>query len=248
MRKAFVLSLVILALVSHNAYGEGASVSKQEGPNISINPEGYVAAMYAAHLRAVAEIPFEYGVMMYAAAKEQGIHPYDLAAVVIGENSWSYGDFSLVGAWDRSETAKFDYIPDEEGADGEVGIAQVMPSWAKKARKTCFEEGWRAGQCDQFTVENRNQATTNLRLAAFVVRMAQESHVEEGQTNHHWVAHYKCARKSRDSKCGQCGYAKRKFKRIRHSLVSWDKPVHIWKRNIREYARYRCSTKNKEVD
>lgn len=247
MRKVTILFVLALLLSPSVAHSEGASAPlvPQE---TQADPQGYVAALYAAHLRMVAEIPFEYGVMMYAASLEQGIHPYDLAAVVIGENSWSYGDFSLVGAWERPDSARFDYMPDEEGADGEVGIAQVMPMWASKAKKKCEEEVWVSGDCDLFTPENRNQATTNLRLAAFVVRMAQESHVDEGQSNHHWVAHYKCARKSRDNKCGQCGYAKRKFRRIRHSLVSWSKPVHIWKRNIREYKQFQCATKKREID
>lgn len=210
------------------------------------NPEGYVAILYATHLMLVADVPLEYGVYAYAAAKEQGIHPYDLAAVFIGENSWKYGDFSLIGAWRRPEDVVFDYVPHEEGQGGEVGIAQIMPGWPPKARKACQEESWAGGGCEELTVAKRTDPMTNMRLSAFVIRMAQESHSEEETVQsgeipdgyHNWVAHYKCARDARVDMCGQCGYSKRKFRRIRHSLVSWTKPVDIWVENLRQYNKW----------
>jgi hypothetical protein len=263
----------------------------------------YQMGFFALHLYYVADLPLEYGYYIWRFSAEQGIEPYDFAAYVVSEKSWSHSDFSIVGKLQRPKKVVFDYEPDAYGSGGELGISQIIPFWVRKARKRCKSENWAEGNCDELVeadepflkarkaykkarkefgkkspeaeaakkvmLDKRTGGMflphINFRVAAYVVRKAQEKHAEEltpkmikqckkarrkarkarkpppmcaTQLYHEWWAHLKLGPEDRDLKCGRPGYKKRKFPKVRYSMVAWSRPEHIWKANRKEWQKY----------
>jgi hypothetical protein len=103
---------------------------------------------FAGHLWFVVDMPPEFSRLIWKYSEEQGTDPYDLAAYVASENSWKYDDFSIKGAVERPSHIQFDYDPQSLGKGGELGIAQIMPYWVRKAREKCAEQSWALGDCE----------------------------------------------------------------------------------------------------
>lgn len=175
--------------------GQGGGSNGYQSP-----PRTPVAYAFAVHLYLAAELPIEYGLLIWEFGNEQrpyheawmadrgyqvgSFGPYDLAGYVVSEHSWKYKDFSIEGALARPK-GKIDYEPTALGDGDEQGIAQIKPSWVKKARNKCKKEGW--GACDELRLGDTEtraggmfEPRVNLRVAAYVVRKAHESHAKEG--------------------------------------------------------------------
>jgi len=201
-----------------------------------------VTLLFALHLNVVADVPFEYGVRVYLAAKEFGLHPYDLAATLISEHSGPDSDFSLFSSAGYRHT--FKYKPETLGrhakrGEKERGIFQVKPNWVFTANKK-LGTNWKKD--DLF------DASVNIRVGAFVISENIKSHKDCGDearkhglvdTLHSWTAHFKCAAKSRDDLLGRCRVAQRKWDKIRGSLTSV-LPVDVKKFGRAHNARVRA--------
>lgn len=206
-----------------------------------------IRTLFAIHMTMAAQIDPDVAVMVYDAAQEEGVDPYDVAAVMISEESGPDWDFSLVAAAGRREAGiSFGYEHDEVGGLGEMGYFQVAPRWGKLWAK---DRGIEASSVDL------HDAKTNIQVGAYVWRRALESHAKHAvgagdiddcirkksralrhraagedaelwpipdcrdKPDHHPIAHYKCTRDSRDSMCGQCARAQLKWGQIRESLT-----------------------------
>lgn len=170
----------------------------------------WLQLLFALHLYAVADLPPEYGAMIYDAAEEERIDPYDLAAVLISEKSGRDRDFSIEASFRRSYS--FEWDPLAHGDDDERGLAQLKPRHAKKAG---------------FVADQLWEPWPNIRTAAAVVAVNQESHetCESRRFNwHRWIAHYKCGPASRDGIDTRCYWSQRKWLYVRTSLVSIRSP------------------------
>lgn len=173
-------------------------------------------ALFALHLFVVAGIPPEISHHVWESSLHHDVHPYDTAATLISEHSGPQWDYSLLSA-DHS----IDWTA-RDGADGETGLMQVMPRWYKAAGADTAD----------------TSAATNIDVAAYVIAQAQASHAD-GSKARHWVEHYKCKRSARGTQCGQCGYASRKWQRIRASLTRITTPRALHRSHQKLWAN-RC--------
>jgi hypothetical protein len=206
-----------------------------------------IRTLFALHLTMAAQIEPEVGVMVYDAALEEGVDPYDVAAVMISEESGPDWDFSLVTAARRRTAGIYlGYEYDEVGQMGEMGYFQVAPRWGKLWAK---ERG-----LEPDTVDLHDEKT-NIQVGAFVWRKALESHAKHAVDekdiedckrrksrarrhiasgapeelwpmptcrdipDHHPIVHYKCKPESRNDMCGQCARAQLKWTQLRESLT-----------------------------
>jgi hypothetical protein len=106
----------------------------------------------------------------------------------------------------------------------------------------------------------------NIRVAAYVVRKAHESHdgkcpspkkvyeclrkrkralrhdksppVCQYREYHQWHAHLKLGEENRDFMCSQPGFKKRKMRQVRASIVSVFRPDEVWEEVRDEYQHY----------
>lgn len=164
--------------------------------------------LFALHLYVVADVPPEYGALVFEAALEEGIDPYDLGAVLISEKSGPDYDFSLLSA--LSSDTVYTWETDAEGSAGERGLFQLV---GRHAYKTGHQP------------EDLLEPKPNILTAASVVRHNHERHERCGENSvHDWIAHFKCAPAARDYLRGQCRYAQVKWTYLRHSLTSVFKP------------------------
>jgi hypothetical protein len=179
--------------------------------------------LFALHLYVVADVPPEYGALVYEAALQEGVHPYDLGAVLISEKSGPDYDFSLLTT--LADDTTWDWDTEAQGSDGEVGLFQLAPRHASKA-------GYKAGDLDE--------AEPNIRTAAVVVRYNHERHEKHGDTGCvSFIAHWKCAPSARRDTSGRCAYAQAKWQMLRVSLVSVFPPRSSWKRIKRRWKKLR---------
>ncbi|MHC4621434.1 MAG: lysozyme family protein [Planctomycetota bacterium] len=157
-------------------------------------------SLFVLHVWLVANIPPAMGATICLEAQSWG-ERYDTAALLISEHSGGRSDFSpaslLVG--DRPT-----YETDTTSPRGAVGVMQLWRGWAR-----------------EFDVDPEElfSATTNIRVGILAARYMRESHADCDADSHHWVAHYKCASRSRDDTRGPCAYAQRKWVRVRDSLT-----------------------------
>jgi len=169
--------------------------------------------LFSIHLFLVADVPYEYGLYTYRAAKSLDEDPYDLASLLISEHSGRDDDFSFEGSKGYHYT--FDYDPSSVGSGGEIGLYQLKPRWARKAAKF-YSTDWKA--------QDLYDPEINTKAAAYVMYQLKKNHLEDcdGENSWHtWTAHYKCARKSRDDLRGRCRFAQRKWDKVRFSLVNF---------------------------
>jgi hypothetical protein len=147
---------------------------------------------------------------------------------------------------------------------------------AKKAYKKAVEEFGQGSDEAKAKRKEMKKNTTggmfepelNLRVAAYVVRKAQQSHAEkcpspqkiytclrkrkralrhdkpppacQYKEYHQWHAHLKLGEESRDFMCQRPGYKKRKMRQVRASIVSLFRPDEVWEEVRDEWKKY-CS-------
>ena len=164
-------------------------------------------ALYCIHLALIAGVPVEVSREMHLASDELGIDRYDLAAYLISEHSGPQADWSLLSSVARGDDT--DWYNARDGSDGERGIFQTMPRWARKAG---------------YTAEQLDDPIVSTRVGAYVLAQAVESHrsCESRRYNLHRlpIRHAKCRKSARDDTTGQCAYSARKWWKVRVTIGS----------------------------
>lgn len=180
------------------------------------------ALVFSCHLSIVADIPPEYSTAILVSSAKEEIDPYDMAAVLISEHSGRDYNFSLLGYPDEDWLHAWEPAEVSVGLGGELGLFQLGKYWRRKT-----------GLSD----EDAGDPILNIFAAAAAIRGMQESH-EGCAGDHTWVAHYKTSPGYRDVVCGQIGWSKRKWKRLRASLTRLTKPWAMAKEHARRYRKH----------
>jgi hypothetical protein len=190
--------------------------------------------MFVRHLQSVANIDAISARALHEAAEHFELDPFDLATTCITEHTGSVWDLSILGALRRNKPIAY---TNRDGAAGEVGLCQISPTWLAKLRANVPE------LVDVSEETLRTDPSTNALAAAFVVSEAIRRHSLHGDDDpvagpHPWWAHYKCApyrasdpTSGRGYKCGTCGYSKRKWQRVRHSISRITPPLELLERH-----------------
>jgi hypothetical protein len=149
-----------------------------------------MVVLFALYLTVVADVPIEYGAMLYTASADHGVAPLDMAALLVSEHGGAY---------------PADSVSDR----GATGLYQIAPFWVQWANAE-HSKGW--------TRDDLFDPAVSTELAAMIVRYTQDR-VRSKQCDpnepYHWVAHWKCSRATRET---GCEYPVRKYKRIRAEL------------------------------
>jgi hypothetical protein len=207
---------------------------------------------FVQHINYVGNVPYEYGWEVYYAAlgvadprcecgdeptqgcvkqrkpQFQGnplrchLDPYDLAALLVSENSGPDLDMSIETA--KKRQYDFDYDPKEvaKAGGGERGLFQIKKRWVWKASDYFgIKETW--------TKDDLFKAEINIWTAAYVWRMAFHSHMacERRRYNYHSAAaHFKCAPKDRDTIDPRnfCRFKQKKFEKMQYSFTQVETP------------------------
>lgn len=191
--------------------------------------------LFIIHLGLAAQVPPELGADVWAAAEAHSVDPYDLAALLISEESGKHWNFSLTKAAARRDRGtRFVYKSTAEGQAGEQGYFQISESWRRKYARQVLG--------DPKAEVDLTDPTVNVYVGAFVMAKALESHADHSDKKHHWTAHWKCGRGARNDSCGGCKQAQVKWKGIRSSLMRLTTTKEQRKTRRREWNAAVCTT------